>query len=172
MTDSALGLLGVDLDQTYSASAAGNGELPYAQGERVRTKNGEAVLVKAGIAIPQYSLVMFGPSSAAASASTVCVLASLTNATSGRLYAVAQTSIALSEYGWVHTESNKEGRILCNTAETGVPLFLLGSGGQVDDAVTSGKALTNLFILASVAASVSAPPAIWSNITLDRSTIA
>ena len=172
MTDSALGLLGVDLDQTYSASAAGNGDLPYAQGEAVRTKNGEAVLVKAGIAIPQYSLVRYAPSSANASASTICVLASLTNATAGGLYAVAQTSIAVSEYGWVHSECQKEGRVLCNTAETGVPLFLVASGGQVDDAVTSGKALTNLFILASVATSVSAPPAVWRNITLDKSTIA
>lgn len=171
MTDSAY-VLGVDLDQTYSASAAGNGELPFAQGEEVITKNGKAILAKANLAIPQYSLVMYGPSSAAASASTICVLASLTNATAGRLYAVAQTSIAASEYGWVHTECNKEGRILCNTADTGVPLFLVASGGQVDDAVTSGKALTGLFILASVATSVSAPPAIWGQITLDRSTIA
>ena len=44
MTDSALGLLGVDLDQTYSASAAGNGELPFAQGEEVITKIGKAIL--------------------------------------------------------------------------------------------------------------------------------
>ena len=171
MTDSALNLLGVDLDQTYSASAAGNVDLPYAQGEPVSTKNGKAILVKAVSGTPQYSLVMYGPSSAAASASTICVLASLTNATSGRLYAVAQTSIASAEYGWVHTECTKEGRILCTTAEMGVPLFLTGTGGQVDDAVTSGKALANLFIQASVT-SASAPPAIWSNITLDRSTIA
>lgn len=167
MTDSALGLLGVDLDNVYTSA----GELPHQQGAPVRTKNGVAVLVKAGSAIPQYSLVVYSPSSAAASASVVAFPASLTNV-STRLFAVAQTSIAKDSYGWVHTECEKEGRILCNTAEMGTVLYLLGSGGQVDDAVTSGKALQNLWILASVAASLSAPPAIWRNIALDRNQLA
>ena len=167
MTDSALGALGVDLDTVYASGEA----LPYPQGEPVRTKNGAAVLVRAGSAISQYALVVYAPASAAGSASVDAFMASLTNVT-GKLFAVSQVSIAKGDYGWVHTECEKEGRVLSNPAETGVPLFLLGSAGQVDDAVVSGKALTNLFILASVAASVSAPPAIWRNITLDRSTIA
>jgi len=165
MTDSAY-TLGVDLDNTYTSA----GDLPFAQGERVRTKNGEALLVRAVSGIAAFSLVVFTPASAQGSASVDCFLASVANIT-GKLVGVAMTSIASAEYGWIHTECNKEGKIRCAAAETGVPLFLTATGGVVDDAVTSGKALMGLFILASVA-SASTPPAIWSNITLDRSTIA
>lgn len=166
MTDSALGLLGVDLDNVYTSA----GELPYPQGEPVRTKNGAAVLVKAGSAIAQYNLVAYSPSSAAASASVVAFPASLNNV-SGKLFAVAQTSIASGSYGWVHTECEKEGRINAGVAETNVPLYLNNTAGLVDDAAVSGKALQNLWILASVA-SASSPPAIWRNIALDRQQLA
>lgn len=165
MTDSAY-TLGVDLDQTYSSA----GELPFAQGEPVRTKNGVAVLVQAQSAISQYNLVVYAPSSAGASASIDAFPASLTNV-SGRLFAVAQTSIAKSAYGWVHTECHKEGRITGGVLETGVSLYLTATGGQVDDAVTSGKALQNLWVLESVT-SASAPRAIWRDIALDRQQLA
>jgi hypothetical protein len=166
MTDSALGLLGVDLDGVYASGET----LPYAQGEAVRTKNGTAILVRAASAIAPYNLVVYAPSSAAASASIDAFPASLTNVT-GKLFAVSQVSIAKGDYGWVHTEMNKEGRITCNVAETGVQLYLVGTGGHVDDAATSGKALQNLWILESVA-SGSAPRAIWRDIALDRNQLA
>ena len=71
----------------------------------------------------------------------------------------------------MHIESNKEGRIRCAAAETGVPLHLTTTGGQVDDAVTSGRALAGLWILESVT-SASAPRAIWRDIKLDRQQLA
>jgi len=166
MTDSAFSLLGVDVTATYTSA----GELPHPQGECVRTKNGTAFIGRAVSGIAAGSLVLYAPASAQASASIDLFLASVANVSAG-LLAVAMTSISSAQYGWVHTECNKEGKIRCAVAETGVPLFLTATGGLVDDAVTSGKALTGLRILASVA-SASTPPAIWNNITLDRSTIA
>lgn len=166
MTDSALNQLGVDLDNTYSSA----GELPYAQGEAVATKNGRVILGRAVSGIATYSLVVYAPSSAGASASVDIQLASATNV-SGALLAVAQTSIASGYYGWVHIDSNKEGRIRCAAAETGVPLYLTTTGGQVDDAVTSGKALQGLWILESVT-SASAPRAIWRDIQIDKDQLA
>jgi hypothetical protein len=165
MTDSAY-VLGVAITQTYVSA----GDLPFAQGEEVRSKNGAVILGRAVSGIATGSLVCYTPSSSTASASVDLFLASVANAT-GKLFAVALTSINSAEYGWVHTECNKEGKVRSGVAETGVPLFLTTTGGLVDDAVTSGKALTGLFILASVA-SASTPAAIWSNISLDRSTIA
>ena len=165
MTDSAY-LLGVDIDQTYTSA----GDLPFAQGDPVDTKNGRVILGRATSGIAQFSLVVYQPSSAAASASVDLFLASVANAT-GSQYAVAQTSISSAEYGWVHIESHKEGRVRCGVAETGVPLFLTTTGGLVDDAVVSGLALTGLKILESVT-SASAPRAIWNDLKLDRSTIA
>lgn len=166
MTDSAVGVLGVNLTTTYASA----GDLPFPQGEVVRTKNGAAFIGRAVSGIASFSLVVYTPASAQASASVDLFLASVTNV-SGKLIGVAMTSIASAEYGWVHTECNKEGKVRCAVAETGVPLFLTTTGGQVDDAVTSGKALAGLHILASVA-SASTPPAIWRNITLDREQLA
>lgn len=166
MTDSALGQLGVRVDTTYVSV----GELPYAQGECVRTRNGTAFIGRAVSGIAAGSLVVYAPSSSQASASVDLFLASVANVTAG-LMGVAITSIASAEYGWVHTECNKEGKIRCNPAQTNVHLFLTTTGGLVDDAVVSALALTGLRILASVA-SASTPPAIWNNITLDKGTIA
>ena len=166
MTDSAVGVLGVDLDNTYSSAGA----LPFAQGEPVATKNGRAILGRAVSGIAQYSLVAYAPSSAGASASVDVFLASAANV-SGTLLAVAQTSVNSAEYGWFHIESHKEGRIRCGVAETGVPLFLTTTGGQIDDALVSGKALAGLWILESVT-SASAPRAIWRDIKLDRGQLA
>jgi len=166
MTDSALNALGVDLDNTYASGA----DLPYAQGEAVRTKNGAAILVKAGSAITQFDLCVYAPSSAAASASIEAFPASLTNVT-GRLFAVSQVSIAKGDYGWIHIDSNKEGRVRCTVAETGTLLCLTGTGGVVDDAGTSGKQLQGIYILESVT-SASAPRAVWRDIALDRDQLA
>lgn len=165
MTDSAY-VPGVDLDQTYVSVE----DLPFAQGEAVHTKNGVAILVQAQSAITAFDLCVFAPSSAAASASIDAFPASVANV-SGRLFAVAQTAIAKSSYGWLHVDANKEGRVRCAAAETGVPLFLTATGGVVDDAVTSGKALTGIWILESVT-SASAPRAIWRDIKIDKDQLA
>lgn len=166
MTDSALGVLGVDLDNTYSSAD----QLPFAQGEPVDTKNGRAILVQAQSAITAFDLVVYAPSSAAASASIDAFPASLTNV-SGRLFAVAQTAIGKSAYGWVHIQSHKEGRVRATTMETGVVPCLTATGGVIDDAGTSGKQLAGIWILESVT-SASAPRAIWSDIKLDRDQLA
>jgi hypothetical protein len=161
-----MGALGVKLDATFTSA----GELPHQQGDVIRTRNGKAFLGRAVSGIATGSLVVYTPASSQASASVDVFLASVANI-SGKLIGVALTSINSAEYGWIHTECVKEGKVRCAVAEMGVPLFLTTTGGLVDDAVTSGKALTGLFILASVG-SASTPPAIWSNIALDRSTIA
>lgn len=166
MTDAAYGQLGVDLDNTYTSADA----LPHAQGTIVNTNNGKVILVQAQSAIPQYALCVYAPSSAAASASIDAYPASLTNV-SGRLFAVAQTSIAKSAYGWLHIECHREGRVNAAVMETGVIPYLTATGGQIDDAATSGKALANLWILESVT-SASSPRAIWRGITLDRDQLA
>lgn len=165
MSDSAY-VLGVDLTNTFLSASA----LPFAQGEAVKTKNGQAILVQAQSAITKYDLVVYAPSSAAASASVDAFPASLTNV-SGRLFAVAQVAIAKSAYGWVHTEANKEGRIRAAAMETGVVPCLTGTGGVIDDAGTSGKQLAGVWVLESVT-SASAPRAIWRDIKLDRDQLA
>ncbi len=166
MTDTATGQLGVDLDNVYTSAD----QLPHAQGTIVDTTNGRVILVQAQSAIPQYALCVYAPASPGASASVDAYPASLTNV-SGRLFAVAQTSIAKSSYGWLHIECHKEGRVTAGVMETGVIPYLTGTGGVIDDAVTSGKALANLWILESVT-SASAPRAIWRGITLDRDQLA
>lgn len=166
MTDTATGQLGVDLDFMYLSADA----LPHAQGTIVDTANGRVVLVQAQSTIPQYALCVYAPSSAAASASIDAYPASLTNV-SGRLFAVAQTSIAKSAYGWLHIECHKEGRVNATTMEMGIVPCLTGTGGVIDDAGTSGKQLANLWILESVT-SASAPRAVWRGISLDRDQLA
>ena len=165
MTDTA-NFLGVDLDATYTTAT----DLPHAQGTRVATQNGVVVLVQAQSAITQYDLCVYAPSSAAASASIDAFPASVTNV-SGRLFAVAQTSIAKSSYGWLHIECHREGRVRATTMETGVIPCLTATGGVIDDAGTSGKQLANIAILESVT-SASAPRAVWRGITLDRNQLA
>src|SRR5690348_4724506 len=166
MADSALNQLGVDLTNVYASGS----DLPYPQGECVRTKNGAAILVKAGSAITPFDLCVYAPPTAGASASVEAFPASLTNVT-GKLFAVTQVSIAKGDYGWIHTECNKEGRVRSTVAETGVIPCLTGTGGVIDDAGTSGKQLQGLWILESVT-SASAPRAIWRDIALDRDQLA
>ena len=166
MADTAIGQLGVGIGTMYTSAD----QLPHAQGTIVDTANGRVILVQAQSAIPTYSLCVYAPSSAAASASIDAYPASLTNV-SGRLFAVALTSIAKSAYGWLHIECHKEGRITAAAMETNVIPCLTGTGGVIDDAGTSGKQLANLWILESVT-SASAPRAIWRGITLDRDQLA
>lgn len=161
MTDSALGQLGVDLDQVYTSAGEARTR-GYDQGAEVATRNGKAVLVRAASGISQYDAVVYGPASAAASASVDAFPASTTNL-GGRSLGVALTSIASGSYGWVHTEIEKEGRVNVNTAaEPNVPLYTTGTGGVLDDATVTAGQVLGIFVLTS-AASASAPPCIVKN---------
>jgi len=166
MSDTATGQLGVNVGATYLSAD----NLPHAQGTVIHTVNGRVVLVQAQSAITQYNLCVYAPSSAGASASIDAYPASLTNV-SGRLFAVAQTSIAKSAYGWLHIECRKEGRITATAMETGVIPCLTATGGVIDDAGTSGKQLTNLWVQESVT-SASAPRAVWGEIALEPNQLA
>jgi hypothetical protein len=166
LKDTAVGQLGVNFNTMYLSAD----NLPHAQGTIVDTQNGKVILVQAQSAIPQYALCVYGPSSAAAAQSVDAYPASLTNV-SARLFAVAQTSIAKSAYGWLHIDCHTGGRVNSAVAEMGVIPYLTATGGTIDDAATSGKALANLWIQES-ATSASAPRAIWRGITLDRDQLA
>lgn len=164
--DTAVGQLGCNVATVYTTTDG----LPHAQGTVVETQKGKAILVQAQSAIPQFALCVYAPSSAGASQSVDAYPASLTNV-STRLFAVAQTSIAKSSYGWLHIDCHIGGRINAAAMETGVIPFLTATGGTIDDAATSGKALANLWVQESVT-SASAPRAIWRGITLDRDQLA
>jgi hypothetical protein len=166
LKDTAVGQLGVNFNTVYTSADA----LPHAQGTIVDTAVGKVILVQAQSAIPTYALCVYGPSSAAAAQSVDAYPASLTNV-SGRLFAVAQTSIGKSAYGWLHIDCAIGGRVNCAAMEMGIIPYLTATGGTIDDAATSGKALANLWIQES-ATSASAPRAIWRNITLDRDQLA
>lgn len=155
MADSALNQLGVDLDRVDTSAQ-------FDQGTEVNTRYGKAVYVKAMSAISQYDAVVYGPSSAAASASIDAFPASTGNL-GGRSLGVAQTSIAVSSFGWIHTEIEKSGRVNVNTGcEPNVPLYTTGTGGVLDDATVSAGQVMGIFVLTS-AASASAPACIVKN---------
>src|SRR5512146_563337 len=113
--DTAVGQLGMNFNTVYSSADA----LPHAQGTVVDTQLGKVVLVQAQSAIPQYALCVYGPSSAGATQSVDAYPASLTNVSS-RLFAVAQTSIAKSAYGWLHIDCHVGGRVNSGVIEMGV----------------------------------------------------
>lgn len=143
MTDTALGCLGVDLDQTYTSA----GELPIEQGTEVVTRNGKAILVRAASGIAANNMVVYGPSSAQASASTDAFPASTTNL-GGRALGIAQTSIASGSYGWIHTEGVREMKVLASAGTLpNVPLYTTGTAGVVDDATVTAGYLQGLYLL-------------------------
>src|SRR3990167_1071067 len=163
MTDSALNLLGVDLDVTYTSTD----QLPAAVevGTEVVPRNGRAILAKAVSGTPQFSLVVIELASAQASTSCHALLASTGNCTNGRL-AIAQTSVGSAEWGWFHTEINKEGRVNAATAcQPNVRLYVTTTGGVVDDATVSAGPIQGLFIKTS-ATSASAPPCVANNMVV------
>jgi hypothetical protein len=161
MADTALHLLGVDLDNVYTSA----GELPHAQGVEVVTQNGRAILARAASGVAQFSLVVLAPSSANASASTVALLGSTGNATQGRL-AIAQTSVTSAGYGWFHTEINRDGKVLAlDACLPNVRLYTTATGGAVDDATVSAGPIQGLFIKAT-ASGTTAIPCVANNMVI------
>lgn len=160
MTDSALGCLGVDLDNTYASA----GELPIDQGVEIATRNGRAVLAIASGNIPAGSVSKIAPSSATASVSVVAVVASLTNVYGG-LLAIPQVDVSTTRYGWFHTACNKEGKVLgaSGVAPTGDEHMYAGANGTVDDGTASAQ-LLGIEVLATATSGVTLVPAIWNNI--------
>lgn len=163
MADSALYLLGVDLDETYSSA----GELPHAQGTEVATQDGKAVLAFAASTVATGSIVVLSPASASATASCVALLLSAGNDRDGRL-AIAQTSVASARYGWFHTEKNKDGHVLasagCSPATVRV---YVNDTGIVDDATVS-SAIDGLFIQSTASAAAEVVAATWANLHISE----
>lgn len=160
MTDSALGCLGVDLDNTYSSA----GELPVDQGVEVVTRNGRAILVLAGADIAAGTLSRIQPASAAASVSVVAAITTVTNLYGG-LLAIPQVDVSSGRYGWFHTACNKEGKVLgaSGVAPTGDEHMYFGASGTVDDGTASAQ-LLGIEVLATATSGVTLVPAIWNNI--------
>jgi hypothetical protein len=163
MTDSALNLLGVDLDNTYTSA----GELPHAQGMEVATQDGKAVLAFAASTVVTGSMVVLGQSSASAQASCIALLLSAGNAYNGRL-AVAQTSVASASYGWFHTEKNKDGHVLASAGVGPANLRIyVGDTGIVDDA-TASLAIDGISIKSTASAASEVVGAAWANLHISE----
>lgn len=156
-SDTAIGVLGVDLDAN-DVSALQD------QGLAVRTLDGKAIYAKAAANSPAYSLCKIIPSSAAASVSVEAVLVSTGNLYSAAgILAINQADVSASQYGWFYTEGRRSVRVRVAVAcEPFVPLYTTGTAGVVDDAVVSAGRIEGLQVLTS-AASASAPQALFGN---------
>lgn len=159
MTDSALGQLGVDLDNTYASA----GVLPFDQGVEVVTRNGKAILALAPVAFDPGGLCVIAPASAAASVSVVAITASASRIYGGRL-AIAQTSVAATEYGWFHTEGNKEVEVLVAADAAPANDTKMYLNGVVVDDATASTAILGIQILGTGSAGGNTlVPAVFSN---------
>lgn len=163
MADSALHLLGVDLDETYTTTEG----LPHSQGIEVATQDGKAILARAASATPAGSVVVIAPASASAVASAVALLLSAGNAGDGRL-AIAQVSVGKEAYGWFHTEKNRDGHVLASagTGPASVRIYVNDSG-VVDDA-TASAAIDGLFIQSTASAASEVVAATWANLHISE----
>lgn len=157
--DSALGVLGVDLD-------ANDVSAQHDQGIEVNTQDGRAAYAKAAAATPAGSLVTIAPSSATATQSAVATLVSTANVNSAPGFlAISQASVAAGQYGWFYTEGRRDCVVRVATGcEPFVPLYVTSTGGVVDDATVSAGRIEGLRVLES-AASASTPPAVFHNMT-------
>lgn len=163
MADHPLNLLGVDLSATYTSA----GELPHAQGIAVATKDGKAVLALAASGTARGSIVVLAPSSASAEASCVALLLSAGNDRDGRL-AIAQTSVASAQYGWFHTEKNKDGRVLASAGVSPATVRVyVNDTGIVDDATVS-SAIDGLFIQSTASAASEVVAATWAGLHISE----
>jgi hypothetical protein len=164
--DSALGVLGVDLE-------ANDATAQHDEGLAVDTKNGRAIYAKAVLAAPTGSLCLVAPSSAAAVHSVDATLVSTANVNSAPgVFAINQASIAAGQFGWFYTDARAGGRVRAATGcEPLVPLYVTSTGGVVDDATVSTGRLQGLRVLTS-AASASAAVAVFGNITNARTYVA
>lgn len=163
MADSALHLLGVDLDETYSSA----GDLPHSQGVEVATQEGKAILAKAASTVAAGSMVVVSLSSASTDASCVALLLSAGNMYRGRL-AVAQVSVASAAYGWYHTEKNKNGHVLASAGVgPGNVRIYVNDTGIVDDA-TASAAIEGIHIHSTASAASELVAATWANLNINE----
>src|SRR6476646_5883938 len=104
------GIAGVDLTATYASSGdttAGAKVLPMAVGTVSHGNDGSKwILVQATSTIAQYDACIIINTSSATGASIGCVPVTTTNAATGQRFAVAQTAITSSLYGWVALEGH------------------------------------------------------------------
>lgn len=158
--DSAIGVLGVDLDRADVSSE-------HYAGLEVNTQHGRAIYARAlAAAVPEGSLVGIAPSSAGATLSVVATLVSTGNLLNAQTLAISNTSVAVSSYGWFYTQSRNPNGVELRVAtgcEPNVKLYTTATGGVVDDATISTGFLVGLTVLAS-AASASTVPAVFHNI--------
>jgi voltage-gated potassium channel Kch len=161
MADSALNLLGVDLSTTYTSA----GELPHGQGIEVATRDGKAILALAASTVVAGSVVVIAPASASATVSAVALLLSAGNDRDGRL-AIAQTSVASAQYGWFHTEKNRDGHVLASAGVGPATVRVyVNDTGIVDDA-TASSAIDGLFIQSTASAASEVVAATWGNLQI------
>jgi len=157
--DSALGILGVDLD-------ANDVSAQHDQGVEVATQDGRAIYAKAAANTPRGSLCRVAPASATATLSAVATMMSTGVAnTQAGAFAINQVDVSANQYGWFYTEANRDAVVRAAAGcEPGVPLYMTGTAGVVDDATVSAARVEGLRVLES-AASASTPPAIFHNLT-------
>jgi len=164
--DSALGVLGVDLDRV-DASAL------HDPGLAVDTINGRAVYAKANASTGVGSFVQIAPASAAASVSVVATLVSTGNLNSAPgAFAFSQSSIAAASYGWFYTEGRRAVKVkVAAGCAPLVPLYTTGTAGVLDDATVSTGRIQGVRILTSASAA-SAPPGNFGPIVNARTYVA
>lgn len=163
MSDSALNLLGVGLDNTYTSA----GELPHQQGIEVATQDGKAILALAASTVATGSIVVIAPASASATASAVALLLSAGNDRDGRL-AIAQTSVASAMYGWFHTEKNKDGHVLASAGVGPATVRVyVNDTGIIDDATVS-SAIDGIHIHSTASAASEVVAATWANLHISE----
>ena len=166
--DSALGVLGVDLDRVDTSAL-------HEQGARIDTQNGRAVYAKAIASTGVGSLVLVAPSSAGAAVSVQATLVSTANVNSAPGFlAFSNASIAAASYGWFYTEGNRDVRVkVAAAAAPLVPLYTTGTGGVLDDATVSTGRIQGVRILeAASAGGGSAQPAVFGPIVNARTYVA
>jgi len=158
-SDTAIGVLGV-------ATTRADTTAQHDPGLEVKTLDGKAIYARAIAANPAGSLCVLAPSSATASVSVVATLVSTANVNSAPgVLAINQVSVAASSWGWYYTEAIRRANVRVATGcEPLVPLYTTGTGGVVDDAVVSTGRIEGLRVMES-AASASAPPAVFHNMT-------
>ena len=120
---------------------------------------GEAMYVIATKTVNQYDAVIIINSSSATGATIgVVPCSTLVAAMSPRL-AVAQTALAINEYGWVYTKGNNLRVKVGVACEPAVALYTTGTPGVLDDAVVSVGYCAGIVAMSS-AASASAVPVV------------
>ncbi len=152
--DTAIGVLGVDLDGTEVSAE-------HDQGLQVNTRDGRAVYAKALLSAAPGALCLISPTSGGQS--VLATLVSTGNiASAPGFLAINQVPVSTSAWGWFYTE-HIYGRVkTLIAAHPYVPLYTTATGGVVDDTTVSTGRIQGLMIHTS-ATSASAPPGTWRN---------